>query len=113
MSTHETDKIFEDYNNGTKSMEETNAALREAGANFHLEALTAEEAEEKRRREDAAGYVENPNPAKALPKEVDMRRRKDLVGKSKQERTITQHTACGNFRVEYNDNGYAVSATRI
>lgn len=113
MSTHETDKIFENYNNGSKTMEETNEALKEAGANFHLEPLTDEERAEKKRKEDEEGTVFNPNPKEVLPKKVDMSRRTDLIGASQTERIVRQHTAHGTFLVVYDEQGYAVSATKI
>lgn len=113
MGTHETDQIFEEYNSGTKTMEETNEALKESGANFHLEELTDEERAKKNQREDEAGFIENPNHQEALPQNVNLHRRFDLIGKPRCEREVLQHTAHGYFKVIYDDQGYAVSASKI
>lgn len=113
MSTHETDNIFKEYHDGTKTMEETNEALKEAGANYHLEPLTDEERAVKKIREDEEGTVYNPKPKEVLPQNVDLRRRTDLIGTPRSEREIIQKTVHGTFRVVYDDQGYAVSSTRI
>lgn len=114
MSVHETDKIFDDYKSGEKTIEETNEALKESGANFHLETMTDEEREAKKRREDEAGFIDNPDfVPSSLPKKVDMSRRTDLVGRPACERILYQHTAYGVFKVEYNEQGYAVSASKV
>lgn len=113
MKNPDTDKIFKDYNSGEKTMEETNQALKDSGAGYHLEHLTDEERAAKNERENLAGYVENPNPKPALPQKVDMRRRTDLIGKPEDDRRTVQCTAHGEFRVEYDEQGYAVRATRL
>lgn len=113
MKNQETDKIFHDYNSGEKTIEETNQALKDSGAGYHLEHLTDEERVAKNERENIAGYVENPNARPALPQEVDKRRRTDLIGKSEDDRKIIQHTAHGKFRVEYNEQGYFLRSSRV
>lgn len=113
MSTHENDKIFKEYNDGTKNIEETNEALKKAGANYHLEPMTDDERREKKIREDEEGTVYNPNPKKVLPDKVDLRRRPDLAGKPRSEREIIQKTKHGTFLVVYDDQGYALRSTKI
>lgn len=112
MNENGTGKIFEDYNTGAKNLEETNEALKKNNAGYHLESLTEEERAEKKRREDIAGTVENKNPPETLPQNVNMKRRTDLIGKPASERKIIQRTAHGKFLVEYDDQGYAISASR-
>lgn len=112
MSARESDGIFKDYNDGKKTIEEVNEALSESGAGYHLEHLTEEERAAKKRREDIAGTVENLNPKPTLPKEVNLKRRTDLIGKPLSERQIIQHTAHGKFLVTYDDQGYAISSSR-
>lgn len=113
MNTHETDKIFSDYNSGEKNMEQVNEALKDMNAGFHLEPLTDEERAAKNDRENIAGTVYNPNPDPVLPDELDRRRRKDLIGAPKSEREIVQKTKHGKFLVEYDIDGYMVSAKKI
>lgn len=113
MGTRKTDEIFENYKSGEKTIEETNAALKESGAGFHLESLTDKERAEKKEREDLAGTVYNPNPKPVLPKKVNMGRRKDLIGAPSYKRNVIQETSHGKFLVTYDDQGYAVTSTRI
>lgn len=48
-----------------------------------------------------------------LPREVDKSRRMDLAGKSEKDRTgIVQHTAIGDFKCHYNEDGYFVRGIR-
>lgn len=54
-------EILNEYTNGTKTLEETNAALKEAGADFHLNpdknALTEEEIKATIVSDDPAGVT--------------------------------------------------------
>lgn len=44
-----------------------------------------------------------------LPDGVDKNRRMDLIGKPEKERTgVVQHTAIGDFKCDYNEDGYFV-----
>lgn len=112
-SVRETDDIFKKYNSGESTIDETNAALKDANANFHLEPLSDEERLAKKQREDESGYIPNPNPVKHLPKKVDLRRRLDLIGTPRHMREIEQKTLQGTFIVHYDDQGYAIRATKI
>lgn len=108
-----TDDIFKKYNSGESTMEEVNKELVGIGAGFHLEPLTDEERMTKRIKEDEEGYIPNPNPKPVLPKNVDMRRRLDLIGAPVEMREIKQVTRHGVFLVHYDEQGYAVRSTRI
>ena len=97
------------YTAGEQTLEETNAALKEAGVTeFHLEHLTEEELAAKREREDAEGFIPATEEAEVLPKTPDMRRRKELAGQ-----VVRQHTRAGDFDVTYDADGYAVSAKKV
>ena len=99
-------EIMEQYNAGKKTLEEANAALTEYG--IRLKPLTDEERAAKKQREDEQGYILATEEAKPLPKTADMRRRKDLAGQ-----VVRQMTRSGPFDVTYNEDGYAVKASRV
>lgn len=102
-------EIIGKYTAGEQTMEETNAALKEAGVTeFHLEHLTEEELAAKREREDAEGFIPATEEAEVLPKTPDMRRRKELSGQ-----VVRQKTKTGFYDVTYDEDGYAVKAKRV
>ena len=106
-------KAMEEYNAGKKTLEETNAALKDAGAIFQLTAPTEEERAEKALREDAEGFF-NPEDRGLIRKIMpplarpDMRRQKELAGQ-----TVLQKTKRGPYEVTYDEDGYAVRAKRV
>ena len=101
-------EIMEKYKAGEITVEEANEQLRQQGANFHLEPMTDEERAAKKQREDELGFIPATDEAKPLPKTPDMRRRKDLAGQ-----VVRQMTRSGPFDVTYNEDGYAVKASRV
>ena len=102
-------EIIGKYTAGEKTLEETNAALKEAGVTeFHLEHLTEEELAAKQEREDKEGFIPATEEAEVLPKTPDMRRRKDLAGQE-----VRQKTKTGVYNVTYDEDGYAVKAKRV
>ena len=101
-------EIMEKYKAGEITVEEANEQLRQQGANFHLEPMTDEERAAKKQREDEQGYIPATEEAKPLPKTPDMRRRKDLAGQ-----VVRQKTKSGLYDVTYNEDGYAVKASRV
>ena len=102
-------EIIGKYAAGEKTLEETNAALKEAGATeFHLEHMTEEELAAKREREDEEGFIPATEEAEVLPKTPDMRRRKELAGQ-----VVRQKTKSGLYDVTYDEDGYAVKAKRV
>lgn len=109
----EIDHVIKQYQSGEIDREAANAALEEAGAGYHLEELTAEQRAEKAAREYREGYIPAAEPAKPVQRDLDRSRRMDLVGKPKWEREVIQRTAKGCFRVEYDDQGYYIKATKI
>ena len=108
----EINNILREYTAGEKTLEETNQALTEAGAAYHFEPLTDEERAAKNAREDAVGYYPG-TPRKKIPERPDMKRRPDLAGRPKWERETVQHTLSGDYRVEYDGQGYAVRAVKV
>ena len=101
-------EIMEKYKAGEITVEEANEQLRQQGANFHLEPMTDEERAAKKQREDELGFIPATEEAKPLPKTPDMRRRKDLAGQ-----VVRQMTRSGLYDVTYNEDGYAVKASRV
>ena len=101
-------EIMEKYKAGEITVEEANNQLRQQGANFHLEPMTDEERAAKKQREDELGFIPATEEAKPLPKTPDMRRRKDLAGQ-----VVRQTTKSGLYDVTYNEDGYAVKASRV
>ena len=101
-------EIMEKYKAGEITVEEANKQLRQQGANFHLEPMTDEERAAKKQREDELGFIPATDEAKHLPKTADMRRRKDLAGQ-----VVRQMTRSGLYDVTYNEDGYAVKASRV
>ncbi len=97
--------IMEKYKAGEITIEEANAQRKEADAGFSLNP-------EKNpgggwtEAEMAEGFMPGEE-REALPKTPDMRRRKELAGQ-----IVEQETASGPFMVEYDEDGYAVKATR-
>ena len=70
--------------------------------------MTDEERAAKKQREDELGFIPATEEAKPLPKTPDMRRRKDLAGQ-----VVRQKTKSGLYDVTYNEDGYAVKASRV
>ena len=101
-------EIMEKYKAGEITVEEANEQLRQQGANFHLEPMTDEERAAKKQREDELGFIPATEECKPLPKMPDMRRRKDLAGQ-----VVRQKTRSGLYDVTYNEDGYAVKASRV
>ena len=101
-------EIMEKYKAGEITVEEANEQLKSAGATFHLEPMTDEERAAKKQREDELGFIPATEEAKPLPKTPDMRRRKDLAGQ-----VVRQTTKSGLYDVTYNEDGYAVKASRV
>ena len=101
-------EIMEKYTAGEITAEEANKQLRQQGANFHLEPMTDEERAAKKQREDELGFIPATEEGKPLPKTPDMRRRKDLAGQ-----VVRQKTRSGLYDVTYNEDGYAVKASRV
>ena len=101
-------EIMEKYKAGEITVEEANKQLRQQGANFHLEPMTDEERAAKKQREDELGFIPATEEAKPLPKTPDMRRRPDLAGQ-----VVRQKTKSGLYDVTYNEDGYAVKASRV
>lgn len=103
-------EIVKKYKNGEASVEDTNKALDEIDAGFHFEWLTPEERAEKKRREDEAGLVPNPDwKPQHINRKPNMKRITALAGRD----DIIQHTVIGDFKMTYDENGYAVSAKKI
>lgn len=100
------EKIISEGKKSGKSIEEINAELKAAGANFHLNpdggvaGWTDAEMEE--------GFI----PAEEEPKEarrtLDMRRRMEFAGTEQ-----IQWIPGGRFAVSYDEDGYAKSAVRL
>ena len=101
-------EIMEKYKAGEITVEEANEQLKSAGAAFHLEPMTDEERAAKKQREDELGFIPATEDGKPLPNTADMRRRKDLAGQ-----VVRQMTRSGPFDVTYNEDGYAVKASRV
>ena len=101
-------EIMEKYKAGEITVEEANEQLKSAGAAFHLEPMTDEERAAKKQREDEQGYIPATEEGKPLPKTPDMHRRKDLAGQ-----VVRQTTKSGLYDVTYNEDGYAVKASRV
>lgn len=99
------EKIIEDYKAGNKTLEETNAALKAAGANFHLDP-DKNPSGGWTEAEMAAGFLPG-DPATPKPDRPDMGRYMALAGQ-----TVVQETKGGRFAVSYDEDGYAVKAVR-
>ena len=89
-----------------KNIEEINKLLKEAGANFHLNADGGTEGWTE--AEMAEGFIPAEEKPKDAQRTVAMRRREDLAG-TKQIQWIPG----GKFEVEYDELGYAKSAVRV
>lgn len=97
--------IVEGKKNG-KSVEEINAELKAARANFHLNpdggAAGWSEAEM------AEGFIPAETEPESLRKELDLSRREDLAG------TVQRQKIAGAaYDVTYDEQGYAVKAVRV
>ena len=100
-------EIIRAYTDGKASLDATNAALKEAGAGFHLSPREETGWTEAEMRE---GFIQPPAgaPKKAKPEGPDMRRRMDLAGQN-----VIQVTKMGLYGVTYDKDGYAVAAKSI
>ena len=96
------------YNAGEITLEQANEELKAAGAGFHLVHMTEEERAAQKQREDEEGFIPATEEAEVLPKTPDMRRRKELAGQ-----VVRQKTKSGLYDVTYNEDGYAVKASRV
>lgn len=99
-------EILAQYKAGEITAEEANAALKEAGANFSLDpsknpsgGWTAAEM--------AEGFRPG-KPVKVLSDKPDMGRKTELAGM-----TVRQKTRHGLFAVTYDEDGYAVRASKM
>lgn len=107
------DQLTDAWKNGEVSREDLNAGLKELAAGYSFKERTEEELAAKKQREDEEGFF-NPEDRglerKKMPtlKRPDMKRRKDLAGQ-----VVRQATKIGQFDVTYNEDGYAVKATRV
>ena len=101
-------KAMEEYRTGAKTLEEANTVLKEEHAGYHLISLTEEERKAKNQRENEAGFIYTDITPERLPKKPDMRRRSDLAGRS-----VIQLTKQGKYLIDYDEDGYANSATRV
>lgn len=99
------EKIISKYQSGEIAIEEANAELAKIGAGFHLEPGRGPGWTEA---EMAAGFTPAVEKPDVLPEKPDMGRRTDLKGL-----TVIQKTGSGEFRVTYDEKGYAVKATRV
>ena len=97
--------IVEGKKNG-KSVEEINAELKAAGANFHLNADGGVAGWTE--QEMAEGFIPAETEPESLRKELDLSRREDLAGTVQ-----TQKIAGATYDVTYDEQGYAVKATRV
>ena len=105
MKNEAINEILEAYKSGGKTLEETNAALKAAGANYHLDpeknpggGWTAAEME--------AGFLPG-EPSAPKPERPDMGRCEALAGM-----TVVQECRGGAWAVTYDELGYAVKAVK-
>ncbi len=100
------EKIISEGKKSGKSIEEINAELKAAGANFHLSPDGGVAGWTDAEMED--GFI----PAEEEPKEarrtLDMRRRMEFAGTEQ-----IQWIPGGRFAVSYDEDGYAKSAVRL
>lgn len=100
------EKIISEGKKSGKSIEEINAELKAAGANFHLNPDGGVAGWTDAEMED--GFI----PAEEKPKEarrtLDMRRRMEFAGTEQ-----IQWIPGGRFAVSYDEDGYAKSAVRL
>lgn len=88
-----------------KSYDEINKMLAEAGANFHLD--DDGKVPGWSEAEMAEGFKPGKE-AKKVQREVDMSRKKEFAG------TVQEQVVLGvTYKVHYNEDGYAVKATRV
>lgn len=95
-------EIMEKYTKGEISMDVANEALKEAGAEFHLEPAQGGWTETEKKE----GFMPGEK-AEVLPDRPDMSRRKDLAGQ-----TVIQRTKAGQYAVTYAEDGYALKAVK-
>lgn len=105
MSYHDIIKLYED---GELTLEAVNKRLLEEGAGFHLKPLTDEERSAKAKKEYEEGTIDIGREPAKLPDRTDLSRRMDRAGQ-----THVQETKRGRFAVKYDEDGYAISATRL
>ena len=100
------EKIISEGKKSGKSIEEINAELKAAGANFHLNpdggvaGWTDAEMEE--------GFIPAEEESKEARHTLDMRRRMEFAGTEQ-----IQWIPGGRFAVSYDEDGYAKSAVRL
>ena len=97
-------EIINQYTNGEADLEQTNAALEEAGAGFQL---APREESGWTRAEMKEGFTAG-EPSEVLPDRPVMARRKDLAGQ-----IVRQHTKAGQYDVYYDIDGYCIKASKV
>jgi hypothetical protein len=98
-------KIVEDYQSGARTLEETNAALKDAGAAFRIDP-GKNPAGGWTEAETASGFFSGA-PSAPKPAGPDMNRNTALAGW-----TVIQETVNGSYAVTYDADGYAVKAVK-
>lgn len=97
--------IIEAFKSGANTLEDTNSALKAAGANFHIDP-------EKNptggwtEAEMASGFLPG-KPSTPKPAGPDMSRNTALAGW-----TVVQEVKGGGYAVTYDEDGYAVKAVK-
>lgn len=102
------DQLTDAYKAGEVSREDLNSGLKELEAGYSFKERTEEELAAKKQREDEEGMIDIGRKPERLPEGPDMSRRKDLAGQ-----VVRQRTKRGVYDVHYNEDGYAVKATRV
>lgn len=98
--------IIEEYKAGKKTLEEANQALKEIGSGFHLDPSKATDGWTEAEMKE--GFIRNDDHVEILPERPDMKRRTDLAGQ-----VVQQRTKHGKFNVTYDEDGYAVKASKV
>ena len=106
MKNEKINEILEAYKSGGKTLEETNADLKAAGANFHLD--DAKNPSGGWTDEEMRGGFLPGAPSIPKPDKPDMSRVTPLAGQ-----TVVQECRSGRYAVTYDEDGYAVTAVRL
>ena len=100
------EKIISEGKKSGKSIEEINAELKAAGANFHLNpdggvaGWTEQEMKE--------GFIPAETEPETLPQTLDTHRREDLAGTVQIQRIVG-----ATYEVTYDEDGYFIKASRV
>ena len=97
--------IIEDYKAGKKTLEETNAAMKAAGSNFHIDPEKNPDGGWTE-AEMASGFLPG-KPSTPKPAGPDMSRNIAFAGW-----TVVQEVKGGSYAVTYDEDGYAVKAVK-